>query len=277
MNHSSASSGPKIFYLDNDGYLGRHGHPWDPESVQGLEIANTFSERPFCIITGRPNKYALNRCEEAGIYPFSVSGELGGVTQLDDGKIIRYDGSREEMKRMRGSIEDLFDGDHIIIPVNGENMRIPCCIEPGKDIITTISMDPVYNRAIEEMSQEEIDGSLDIIQNSIHGMLVRKGLTDKIYTVRNVDSYEIVPVGLDKSYPMDILSKITGIPHHDAFAGGDGIPDIVMMRNAGYSGTTGNAKSLVKRAVFEEGGEVSPESHGKGFLSLVKSAYMIDC
>lgn len=167
---------------------------------QGVRIA---------ICSGKPVSYLCGFMRQAGLESPVLVGENGAVIQVGVGlppeiyDILPYS---EEAKRtihwMREKITELLP--HIWYQQN----------EVG------LTPFPVN------------DDEFQIIEGCIQKY---KGKMKDVIVYRHVDSFDIVPIGIDKKYGLKYLGRLLQIAPEEIAAVGDGVNDYPMFEYAGYS------------------------------------------
>jgi hydroxymethylpyrimidine pyrophosphatase-like HAD family hydrolase len=268
------SGTPRISYLDVDGHLCPFGSRSLTKGVP--EVLGFMShETPggYAVVTGRSSDYAKRFFGRNGCR--AIASEQGTNIEFPDGERISYRKNLDDVKKVKDVFESGKKGEFFTYrDSSGAEVTVPFVEEPGKEVIYTMSLDPLRVKSLRNAPPGAVEGYASSLGEYVKRM-VRESNYD-VSVVVNKDSVEIVPGEKTKGWAMDVIGRRLGIPHEHAFAGGDSRSDLPMIEKAGFSGTVGNASDDFKSLVREYGGLVSDEPHGRGFIDNCSKIFRFD-
>ena len=198
----------RLIAFDLDNTLAGLGEGICPENLERLKKIESKGVM-IAVCSGKPVDYLCGFMRQAGLKDAVLVGENGAVIQFGVGLppdrfyILPYsEAAKESLAFIKNNISGLFP--HIWFQPN----------------LTGVTPFPE--------NAEEFEG--------ISGFLGKhkQEFTD-VEVYRHIDSFDIVPKGIDKKKGLEYLVELTGILPKETVAVGDGVNDYPMFEFAGYS------------------------------------------
>lgn len=198
----------RLIAFDLDNTLADLGEGIRPENLEQLKkIESTGVTLAVC--SGKPADYLCGFMRQAGFKDAVLVGENGAVIQFGVGLppdrfyVLPYsEEAKESLVFIKNKISELFP--HIWFQPN----------------LTGVTPFPVNEEEFEEISE-----FLEQYKQRIKDV--------EVY--RHIDSFDIVPKGVDKKKGLEYLGELTGILPEETVAVGDGVNDYPMFEYVGHS------------------------------------------
>jgi HAD superfamily hydrolase (TIGR01484 family) len=225
-----------IVVLDVDGVLAPHGHPVSEEVARLLKKISNSSTMAFA--SGKPSPYLEGLARGIGLRDTIIVGENGGVIYIPQKKQLT------QFLDCNDSIKEILSDLKMELEANMKNSII------FQQNLVNITIFPKNNTTVSDI--------LEGCNNILSDHHVYRDLL-KMYI--HVDSIDLVPKGLDKSWALEIISNEMAIPMSRFIAVGDGINDLEMLNNVnlhnGLAICVGNNPDLlrVSKKNFQTGSE----------------------